>query len=104
MRLNDATPAEWDAVTKKPSKMEVEIIEETTTDWGTCEFKVPCHTYVLNKYSKKLVGYFPVDTGKFIMLATPMSFTKSKRKFNKIGVRSMTPLIEKSMQEHNLCL
>ena len=104
MRLNDATPAEWDAVNKKPFRMEVEILEETTTDWGTCEFKVPCHTYVLNKYSKKLVGYFPVDSGKFIMLNHPMPFTKSKRKFNKIGVRSMTPLIEKSLKENNLCL
>lgn len=84
--------------------MEVEILEETTTDWGTCEFKVPCHTYVLHKYTKKLVGYFPVDSGKFIALNHHMPFTKSKRKFNKIGVRSMTPLIEKSMKENNLCL
>lgn len=84
--------------------MEVEILEETTTDWGTCEFKVPCHTYVLNKYSKKLVGYFPAWSGKFVMLNHPMPFTKSKRKFNKIGVRSMTPLIAKSMQENDLCL
>jgi|TARA_B100001094_G_scaffold206632_1_gene200520 hypothetical protein len=54
------------------------------TDWGDLGYRVPSHTYIVNKYTQ-LVGYIKEGTTEEIIFKSPMKqFSKSRRKFKKL--------------------
>jgi hypothetical protein len=59
----------------------MEVIKELTDDWKT-DYRVPCHTYVLNK-GGKCVGYRR-ESGEINVFAKPLAFDKKRRKFEKV--------------------
>ncbi len=59
----------------------MEILRETTV-WST-GYKVPNHTYILD--GSKLVGYIQEGKTEPFMFKIPQSFSKSGRKFEKVG-------------------
>lgn len=84
---------------------QVEVLRETTTNWGNAEFTVPCHVYVLDKYTKKMVGYFKEsEPNDLIMMLVPKPFTKSKRTFEKVGKRTILPPQQSELEDNGLCL
>ena len=67
-----------------------ECIEEITV-WDKVNFKMPSHTYVLNR-AGHLCGYFInsiIDKKHWVEFGQPYSFSKSHRKFNKVSIESI---------------
>ena len=69
---------------------DVDIIQETT-NWDHVNHHVPNHTYAINKYTGKLVAMWTESAGEFKRFTKPLSFTKSKRTFNKITHNAAKP-------------
>ena len=54
------------------------------TEWDDFGYKVPSHTYIVNK-ATQLVGYIKEGTTEEIIFKKPMKqFSKSRRKFKKV--------------------
>jgi len=100
--LNDCTPAEWDAASKAVNATVTRVIElstkvdilEETTDWSHMPYKVPNHIYAVSQVTGKLLGYWRESDGKLILHKKPLSFTKSRRTFNKITHNAAKPYRE----------
>ena len=60
----------------------MDVLQEVT-EWVDCV--VPNHTYHVNR-AGKLVAYIIEGTDELIVLKTPLTFDKSKRKFKKLAV------------------
>jgi hypothetical protein len=60
----------------------IEVLLETTADWKV-DYTVPCHTYVYDTTKGKMLGYRSA-AGEIRKFNTPLSFSKSKRKFKKV--------------------
>tara|TARA_R110000796_G_scaffold40802_4_gene100994 strand:- start:259 stop:474 length:216 start_codon:yes stop_codon:yes gene_type:complete len=59
------------------------------TDWGVKAPNTPNHTYFIND-KDKLVAYIKSGTTEIITIKTPMSFTRSYRKFKVLAkIKSM---------------
>ena len=56
----------------------IQVLKEVT-DWDT-----PNHTYYVDS-KMKLVGYIKQGTSELIKLNTPLPFSKTRRKFKKLG-------------------
>lgn len=56
----------------------IQVLKEVT-DWD-----VPNHTYYVNQKSK-LVAYIKEGTEELIKLDVPLSFSKTHRRFKKLG-------------------
>ena len=89
--INDVTPAEWDAVRPTYHRDHNAIILKETTDWGHLPYKPQNHTYALNQYTGKLVAMWSEKTGEFKRFTKPLSFSKSKRTFDKITHSAAKP-------------
>lgn len=88
-----------------PKFLQVEVLKETTTNWGNAEFTVPCHIYVLDKITKKMIGYFmESDPDKLIMMISPKNFTKTRRSFEKVGKTRILPSQQSELEDNGLCL
>lgn len=57
----------------------IDVLQETT-DWDT-----PNHIYYVNKKTGKLVAYIKEGQDKVEELQAPLSFSKSHRRFKKLG-------------------
>lgn len=88
--INDATPAEWDAVRPTHHRDHNAIILKETTKWDL-PYHVQNHTYALNQYTGKLVAMWSEKTGEFKRFTKPLSFSKSKRTFDKITHNAAKP-------------
>lgn len=92
--INDATPAEWDAVRPTRHRDHNAIILKETTDWSHLDYTPQNHTYALNQYTGKLVAMWAEKTGEFKRFTKPLSFSKSKRTFDKITHSAAKPYRE----------
>ena len=61
----------------------MQILKETTKDWK-CDYRVPCHTYVLDGI--KAVAYIKEGTSEVIEFPKPMYFKKTGRTFKKVKI------------------
>jgi len=61
----------------------MKYLQETTADWKA-EYRVPCHTYMLND-GDKAIGYIKEGTTKEIMFSKPHTFERKGRKFKTIN-------------------
>jgi hypothetical protein len=62
--------------------MAIEVLLETTDDWKV-DYTVPCHTYVYDTTKGKCLGY-RTAAGEIQKFKSPLSFSKSRRKFKKV--------------------
>jgi len=69
---------------------EYDILKETT-DWSHVKHRVPNHTYAISRISGKCVAMWSDYTGEFKRFTKPLSFVKSKRKFDKITHKAAKP-------------
>lgn len=55
------------------------------TEWDDLGYKIPSHTYIVNK-ATQLVGYIKEGTTEEIIFKSPMKqFAKARRKFLKVS-------------------
>jgi hypothetical protein len=73
----------------------MQILQEIT-DWKDISYNQPNHIYFVER--TKLVGYIKEGTVDIIQLKTPMPFTKSHRKFNKLSQTQLKKLLECSLK------
>jgi hypothetical protein len=66
----------------------IEVLLETT-DWAD---NTPNHTYVYDTTKGKMLGYRK-STGEIRKFGTPLSFSKSKRKFKKVVDKELLDVI-----------
>lgn len=59
----------------------MEILQEITV-WKT-DYRVPNHTYILD--GSKMVGFIPEGTTEPTMFQSPQTFSRTGRKFTKVG-------------------
>jgi hypothetical protein len=70
----------------------VKYIRETTDNWQ-CDFRVPCHTYIVESgRSGRMLGYIKEGTTEAIMNKKPMPFDRRGRSFKELGVKERAAL------------
>jgi hypothetical protein len=72
----------------------MQILQEVT-DWKDVHYNQPNHIYFVSR--TKLIGYIKEGTLDIIQLKTPMPFTKSHRKFNKLSEAQLKKLLKCSL-------
>ena len=73
----------------------MQILQEVT-DWKDLSYRQPNHIYFVSR--TKLIGYIKEGTVDIIQLRTPMPFTKSHRKFNKLTPTQLKKLLACSLK------
>jgi len=68
--------------------MAIEVLLETT-EWAD---NTPNHTYVYDTTKGKMLGYRK-STGEIQVFGSPLSFSKSKRKFKKVVDKTLLDAI-----------
>ena len=59
-------------------------MKEITDDWK-CDYRVPCHTYILeNGRGGRILGYIKEGRKEPIMFSKPYPFDRKNRKFKEL--------------------
>jgi len=79
----------------KSKEHTMQILREIT-DWKKLSYKQPNHIYFVER--TKLVGYIKEGTEEFLELKSPMPFSKSHRKFQKLTPSQLKKLLQCSQK------